>query len=589
MAKRATLKGRGAKILFGEEAAPGEKKFQPHEIAGIVVGESGEREPARAPEAEAAAAKPEKDELVRVLEAEAKAASPEGPLPTERAAFVPPAPGPEEVEPTTLPPSFAPASVESEPALKPLEVKPTALPYPFAPPVPKLMEVEPDTLPPSFAPAPIEPEPPAPLPPATPGGVRAYEKPVAQEAPTPARELPISPAVSFGVPTAGVPEPTGDIDSVLKGSPMTRAPSTPVVSFDYRELAESEPEKTKLAPKTEEPTPPEEEADEAIALSRVGRKRRRELFDEIDLLYDRASVELSSNEEDANVATKYLSEARNTLIENPRQFDEAEQRVALVKAILARRGQIKRWSYTYGMFIFFWAVGWMLIFGLGLIFEKSIAQWIQVVTTGKPGPADLTMIRIFAPWGTMLMGGIGGVTGILYSLYWHVAMKQDFDRQYIMWYLVQPIMGSVLGAVVYLIFASGFLSVQVITGASASTEKAAESMSNSVILALHWTVGWAAGFRQRFVYELIDRIVQLLTPKPEELAKEGKEEPTSLRPSAPPTPAPSEVVAPSSTTVPAKAAAPQPTPVPGGAMTSAEAAALAAEAAAAAPGGSPAG
>jgi hypothetical protein len=521
MARKATIKGRGAKILFGEEATPGEKRPQPRKIAGIEIkgpdeGEQAraeaatpeEGELARALEAEAKAATPEKDELARTLEEEAEAAIPGEPLPAEeRVTFATPVLEPEEVEPTTLPPSFSPA--------------------------------------------PIEPEPPAPEPPISPA--ISFEAPV-DEAP---RAVP--------PPSAAIlPEPTGDIDLVIKGPLAAKGFFAPSTYDGTGAPVEIEPDKPKFTPRTEEPTLAKEEEDEMVVLRRIGAKRRRELFNEIDLLYDRAAVELSSNEEEANVATRYLSEARDTLMENPRQFDEAEQRVALTKAILMRRSRINRWSYTYGMFIFFWALGWMLIFGLGLIFEGAVARWVHTVITGTAAPANLAMKDVFAPWGTMLMGGIGGVTGILYSLYWHVAMKKDFDRQYTMWYLVQPIMGSVLGAIVYLIFASGFLSIQVIT-ANVSIESVEASMSNSVVLALHWTVGWAAGFRQRFVYELIDRVVQLLTPKPRGVEEEEKEEQPLLRPSGPPTPAPSETVTPM------------------------EAAILAAEAAAAAPSSKPSG
>ena len=58
-------------------------------------------------------------------------------------------------------------------------------------------------------------------------------------------------------------------------------------------------------------------------------------------------------------------------------------------------------------------------------------------------------MQFFNPfWNAMMWGGIGGVVGALYSLHWHVAIRQDFKKYYSMSYIVQPIMGLILGELV---------------------------------------------------------------------------------------------------------------------------------------------
>jgi hypothetical protein len=104
-------------------------------------------------------------------------------------------------------------------------------------------------------------------------------------------------------------------------------------------------------------------------------------------------------------------------------------------------------------------------------------------------------------WYSALAGGIGGVIGILYSLYWRVAVKQNFDRQYLMYYLVQPIMGFMLGAVTHLIITAGFLTFN------------ASGATSDITVILQMVIGFIAGFRQRLVYEMIDRIVQKISPE----------------------------------------------------------------------------
>jgi hypothetical protein len=92
--------------------------------------------------------------------------------------------------------------------------------------------------------------------------------------------------------------------------------------------------------------------------------------------------------------------------------------------------------------------------------------------------------------------------GILYSLYWRVAFKQNFDRQYMMYYLVQPIMGFVLGAVTHLIITAGFLTFNNAAGAL-----------SPITTLVQLVIGFIAGFRQRVVYLMIDKLVQKIAPE----------------------------------------------------------------------------
>ena len=104
-----------------------------------------------------------------------------------------------------------------------------------------------------------------------------------------------------------------------------------------------------------------------------------------------------------------------------------------------------------------------------------------------------------------MWGGIGGAVGALYSLWWHVADRQDFDRQFVLWYIVQPIMGMVLGGIIYLAIASGFLVLQA-TPAPASPGNVGSWLMPSLVACV-------AGFRQNFVYEVLNRVIAAFLPK----------------------------------------------------------------------------
>ena len=104
----------------------------------------------------------------------------------------------------------------------------------------------------------------------------------------------------------------------------------------------------------------------------------------------------------------------------------------------------------------------------------------------------------------MAWGGMGGVVGAYYSLYWHAAKVKDFDKQYIMWYVVQPVLGLAIGALAHLIVGSGFLTGRVEAGTEGQV----------AVSLFPATIAFIAGFRQRFILEIIDRVIQLVTPSP---------------------------------------------------------------------------
>ncbi len=258
----------------------------------------------------------------------------------------------------------------------------------------------------------------------------------------------------------------------------------------------------------------EEDEDERLTNSVirfVGRERREKLDREIELLYERVAIELSSNKTDTEFALETLRKAQDLVFEDPRQYDEALYLVATVRTMLARKRNLGRWSYTWGLFVFFYAVVWLLVFIAGFLLNDQMSA--VFVSTNSPD-----VKTILAAWFSALAGGIGGVLSILYSLHWRVSTTRDFDPQFIMYYLVQPIMGFVLGAVVYFIVAAGFLFVNLAT--NTGDVKSGDVLASTTVIAFQVLFGLIAGFRQKFVFETIDRIVQQFSAKPDDTGGE---------------------------------------------------------------------
>jgi hypothetical protein len=414
--------------------------------------------------------------------------------PTDVSMPIPPAPPPVEVTLST-PGQPAPADdndlsgLAGEEEFVPApEAAPVFTPLAVAvPPVPEPTPVE-------MAPPPVMPvSEPVPVAPPAPSLVEAAEPLMGKLVPDTTTYAPVPAPVSYPIPTPAAPPPPPPprIESI--GGIITEALPTKVEDLLPADYQYSDSGRIEVVGRA---TLEKDELITQMIERYIGQERREALDQEIERLYDAVSAELSDNSEDAAFALKTLREAQDIVIEDIRQFDEAVYRVAVVKTMLVRRRNLRSWSYRWGSFVFAYAVIWLALFIIAMVFTGNINTAIGSFAGQSGG-----LVAGRSAWYSALAGGIGGVIGILYSLYWRVAIKQNFDRQYIMYYLVQPIMGFILGAVTHLIITAGFLTFNNANGAA-----------SPITVILQLVIGFVAGFRQRLVYLMIDKIVQKIAP-----------------------------------------------------------------------------
>lgn len=232
--------------------------------------------------------------------------------------------------------------------------------------------------------------------------------------------------------------------------------------------------------------------EEAEVISAVPRRERVELWEEINGLYERVAQELATHK-DQKIALSLLREAQDIWLEKPRQFDEAKYKVNQVKILLQKRDAVISSTKTTAWRIFAYDIAWIvLLLGTFFLFNPNFS---------KAG--------VVAAWETMLWGGIGGVATGFYGLYRHTSEVQDFDKQYTMWYVAQPIIGLILGLLIQLIVGSGFLAVSIEGTASV----------------MEWVLrllAFLAGFRQQFIFDLIASVVDRLSPQREKPSSSGE-------------------------------------------------------------------
>lgn len=165
------------------------------------------------------------------------------------------------------------------------------------------------------------------------------------------------------------------------------------------------------------------------------------------------------------------------------------------KAWHAYQKRMRYWSYTWGMFILLYGLVWMV----GLIYFYFLRGGLESGLESNSQTAAATLI--FATWPAALAGGLGGVCNLLYDLYRHISIKRDFHRQHLMSYLVQPIIGTVFGLVMYLLLATGYLSI---------IGQEAQVVDSTQIIMMQMVFGWIAGFRQQTLTDFTLTLIQYL-------------------------------------------------------------------------------
>jgi hypothetical protein len=194
----------------------------------------------------------------------------------------------------------------------------------------------------------------------------------------------------------------------------------------------------------------------------------------------------------ARLKARLISPAGET-ISLPAGTDFDENEPLFFKLSAQQRRLMVQWSFTWGIFLLVYGIIWLM----GLVAGYLWAGQSLLASN------HTTVTLILAAWPSAAAGGIGGVFSLLNDLYQHISIKQDFHRQHLISYLVQPIIGFIFGLIMYLFIATGYLSLK-----SFGPEDAPPLVDSPTILTTQLALGWIAGFRQQTIADIILRLVE---------------------------------------------------------------------------------
>ncbi len=215
--------------------------------------------------------------------------------------------------------------------------------------------------------------------------------------------------------------------------------------------------------------------------------------DRIRLLYEQVNEDLSDSPAVGDYAMNTLKLAREALLKQ--DFANAEFCVQAVEAKLKRSAVSMQMARSPKMY---------LLYGWEFLMLLVSALFIAVTYTGNDKVLGITVAPEFlALLRAVGWGGVGGVIGALYNLPWFIQFR-EYDPAYNMHYFARPLLGLVIGAVLFLISQAGILAGNIIIG---------NFQVGPIFL---YVFAVLAGFKQEYVTEFIDNVMKAVfrSPRP---------------------------------------------------------------------------
>lgn len=223
---------------------------------------------------------------------------------------------------------------------------------------------------------------------------------------------------------------------------------------------------------------------------------------EIGVLSEEVKQAMASRREMTGHALALLREARTIVMTQPERIGRADYNVRQVRTLLERAKENRRRASIYGTQLLVYLSLWLMVCVGGTVALFLYRVEVEQFVAGLAGPRSRLIVHTVPFLWTTLAGGIGGVVGAIIALSSHIRAGQDFDRQYVVRYLIQPVMGVVLGVFIYFLFVLLFNLL------------GADLAGNWLVALLPGVVALPAGLWQELVYGLLYRITTFLTLRP---------------------------------------------------------------------------
>ncbi len=203
--------------------------------------------------------------------------------------------------------------------------------------------------------------------------------------------------------------------------------------------------------------------------------------------------------ENTGHALALLREAREIVLSEPHRIERAEYNIQQARLILDRARLSRRQSRLLALRTVWRLILWLAILGgLGAalqLYPHSVDEIVSRVAAILRWEVTPFVPALWA----VVAGGAGGCLGTISFLVERMRIHQEFDDQYILRSTIQPLMGVVLGLLIFAVLAVVFNSLD------------ASLRIHPLTTFLPAAIALPVGLWQEYVYALIFRLTRLLT------------------------------------------------------------------------------
>ena len=236
---------------------------------------------------------------------------------------------------------------------------------------------------------------------------------------------------------------------------------------------------------------PSLKADPALVKLLVPEARLKELLEEIADLEKAAAQLQRGSQLLVTELIDRLASARNRLLHNRDQYENALREVVYVRYRLTRIRHSSLLEQPQTILVY-------LVIILVLLIVAFLATPQLVAGLAAQEVAGIAALTLF---NTAFWGALGGLAAAFFALQRHV---EDFDQQHARWYYLSPMVGLFIGPLMGLVAGLGLPAFfQLVNEQPASME---------VRPALLYLLAWTVGYQQNLLLELIRSVLTRSLP-----------------------------------------------------------------------------
>lgn len=185
------------------------------------------------------------------------------------------------------------------------------------------------------------------------------------------------------------------------------------------------------------------EPDKSLLDTLVDDERLKKLWDQIEALHEELVQNVLGDRGATDVYQQELLRASSLLLESRSNYDDARAIVYRIRADLNRQrkviADVEKYRFKLLNYYAGWGIAWLVLFALKELFA-GVAESVGV-----------SMVAAF--YHPMLFGVLGALISGYLTLERHTTRLRDFDPIHISWYLFNPLLGGVMGLLMFLLYA----------------------------------------------------------------------------------------------------------------------------------------